>query len=317
MAKTKITKENSETIYYIVYGLVVLGILVFSLLSINEAVKSTSFETSKIYLFLVFLFLSGSKVLLALRAYYLEDKNKLGFFKNISFAFVYLVISILVLTIYQVNAVFYSLACGLYFATIVANRVCKIIEKRTPFSFIYNILIAGLASILAVSIIIAVPAQKNVAFLTLLLVVVMLVSFADVLSLAFSKIQLRGLLRIIRKTYVFEILYGLFLLIVSFSFFFMINEENVVTIGDGLWYSFAIVTTIGFGDITVTDPISRILSVILGIYGIIVVASITSVIVNYYNETKTEEKVDKPQIEEKKQSEEPASYDNKENDKEN
>ena len=145
----------------------------------------------------------------------------------------------------------------------------------------------------------------------------MLVSFADVLSLAFSKIQLRGLLRIIRKTYVFEILYGLFLLIVSFSFFFMINEENVVTIGDGLWYSFAIVTTIGFGDITVTDPISRILSVILGIYGIIVVASITSVIVNYYNETKTEEKVDKPQIEEKKQSEEPASNDNKENDKEN
>ena len=56
--------------------------------------------------------------------------------------------------------------------------------------------------------------------------------------------------------------------------------------GDALWYCFAIVTTIGFGDVASVSVIGRILSVILGFYGIIVVAVITSIIVNFYNETK-------------------------------
>ena len=312
MAKLKITKENSDTIYYIVYGLSILGVVVFSLLSIHEALISTSPFTSKIYLFLVFVFLLISKGLLALKAYFVDDKNKIATIKNISFAVVYLAIAILVLTIYQTDYIFYTIAAGLYFATIVANRICLILERKGAFRIVYNVLLAGLASFLAITIILTVPAEANYAFLSLLLLVVLLVSFADVLSLAFSKIQLRGLLRIIRKTYVFEIIYGLFLLIVSFSFFFMINEEGVETIGDGLWYSFAIVTTIGLGDITVTDPISRILSVILGIYGIIVVASITSVIVNYYNETKNEGgKLDEPKVEEQPDSKDNQDSDNK------
>ena len=57
MAKFKITKENSDTIYYIVYGLSILGVVIFSLLSMHEAIISTSPLTSKIYLFLVFVFL--------------------------------------------------------------------------------------------------------------------------------------------------------------------------------------------------------------------------------------------------------------------
>jgi len=65
----------------------------------------------------------------------------------------------------------------------------------------------------------------------------------------------------------------------------MIYEDSITNIGDGLWYCFAVVTTIGFGDITAVTPIGRILTVILGIYGIIVVAVITSIIVNFYNET--------------------------------
>ena len=47
-------------------------------------------------------------------------------------------------------------------------------------------------------------------------------------------------------------------------------------------------TTIGFGDITAVSILGRILSVILGIYGIIVVALITSIIVNFYSEVKSE-----------------------------
>ena len=56
-----------------------------------------------------------------------------------------------------------------------------------------------------------------------------------------------------------------------------------------------------------SPTISRVLSVILGIYGIIVVASITSVIVKYYNEVKSEEKETKKidQNEEPQEEEEP------------
>ena len=58
------------------------------------------------------------------------------------------------------------------------------------------------------------------------------------------------------------------------------------TIFDALWYCFAVVTTTGFGDLAAVTLIGRILTVILGFYGIVVVALITSVIVNFYNEVK-------------------------------
>ena len=61
---------------------------------------------------------------------------------------------------------------------------------------------------------------------------------------------------------------------------------------DSLWYSFCLITTIGLGDLSVTTTFGRILSVLLGISGIVVVALFTSVIVNFYNEMnkKREEK---------------------------
>ena len=46
------------------------------------------------------------------------------------------------------------------------------------------------------------------------------------------------------------------------------------------------VTTIGFGDVTVSSFLGRLISVVLGVYGIIVVALITSIIVNFYGEIK-------------------------------
>jgi len=61
---------------------------------------------------------------------------------------------------------------------------------------------------------------------------------------------------------------------------------------DALWYCFAIVTTIGFGDFTAATLTGRAISVVLGLYGIIVVALITSIIVNFYNETKNTEDPD-------------------------
>ena len=107
-----------------------------------------------------------------------------------------------------------------------------------------------------------------------------------IIYISFSQIKIDVLAKIIRKTFAAEILFGLILLIFSFSIVFQAMEPALTTYGDALWYSFAIVTTIGFGDFTVITPIGRVLSVILGIYGIVVVALITSIIVNFYNEVK-------------------------------
>lgn len=66
---------------------------------------------------------------------------------------------------------------------------------------------------------------------------------------------------------------------------FMCCEENISTFTNELWYFFSIVTTIGLGDYAAISLIGRIVTVFLGIYGIVVVAVITSIIVNFYNET--------------------------------
>ena len=106
------------------------------------------------------------------------------------------------------------------------------------------------------------------------------------MSFAFSHIRLDLLQNIVRKTYAAEILFGLLMLILSSSWILTFMEEGIASYKDALWYCFALVTTIGFGDITAVTDLGRTISVVLGIYGIIVVALITSIIVNFYGEIK-------------------------------
>lgn len=113
-------------------------------------------------------------------------------------------------------------------------------------------------------------------------------TITGIMAVVFGRIHLAALAKIVRKTYALEIILGLLLLIVAFSYVLEACEDSIPTFEDGLWYCFAIVTTIGFGDFTATGLLGRILSVILGIYGIIVVALITSIIVNFYGEVRKE-----------------------------
>lgn len=92
----------------------------------------------------------------------------------------------------------------------------------------------------------------------------------------------RRLWHIIRKTKVIEELIGLLASMMIIAIFLTRLEPGIATYGDGLWYTFAVVTTIGFGDIVVVTTIGRVLSVILGLYGLFIIAIITSIVVNYY-----------------------------------
>ena len=128
-------------------------------------------------------------------------------------------------------------------------------------------------------------------FLTVPMFVLLLIalrSVEQILRISFSQIRMDVLRRIIRKTYASEILLGLLLLMVAFSLLLSLLDPGISSFEDALWFCFATVTTIGYGDVASTTLLGRILSVILGVYGIIVVALITSIIVNFYNEMKTE-----------------------------
>ena len=176
----------------------------------------------------------------------------------------------------------HELTCIVYLLSLLAGLVLSMIQNhRLP-----NIL---LKLMLSACIIVFTKDLWNPAWTWLGQVQVMiLVSFTALLNIfmvVFSRVQADVLKDIIRETYSLEIMFGLFLLVLSLSYWLCILEPNM-TYADALWYCFAIVTTIGFGDITATTKIGRVISVVLGAYGIIVVALITSIIVNYYGEMK-------------------------------
>lgn len=66
------------------------------------------------------------------------------------------------------------------------------------------------------------------------------------------------------------------------SFLFWVWEPGIHSFGDGFWYCYAVITTIGFGDVVVHTPVARILSVLLSVYAIFIIAIITGLVVNYY-----------------------------------
>jgi len=84
---------------------------------------------------------------------------------------------------------------------------------------------------------------------------------------------------------------GMSKVLFSFLVFFLISaaiiwlvDPNVKSFFDAIWFSFAVVTTIGFGDIVVTNLFARIIAIILAVYGILVIAIITGIIVYYISE---------------------------------
>ena len=169
-------------------------------------------------------------------------------------------------------------ATFLFVGVLIFSRILSMLRDRTRNSVIFNII--AILGILACMI--------DADIISLILMIV-LYTVGHISTIAFARIDMGTLKKIIRKTYAAEILFGIVLLIVAFSVLLTHLEEGIGSFGNALWYCFAIVTTIGFGDYSATTTVGRILSVILGLYGIIVVALITSIIVNFYGEMKSDD----------------------------
>ena len=212
------------------------------------------------------------------RAIRLRAKSRSVFIAHLVYAAVFVACGILVEVLGH-NDTTQTVLVAAFWVCMLSGRVLAILRKRKPLNIVLN----------AVAILFIVMLLFNAGDSFSIAVVALMITLTALTSIfigMFSQIRVDVLKDILRETYAFEIIFGLLIAMIAFSFVLKYYEDAIHTFWDGLWYCFAIVTTIGFGDITATTAIGRGLSIILGVYGIIVVALITSIIVNYYGEMK-------------------------------
>ena len=96
--------------------------------------------------------------------------------------------------------------------------------------------------------------------------------------------RLKILVEILKKTGAWKILMSFIGFVFLDAFLIFLIDPAVGTYGDALWYCYAVISTAGFGDVVVTKPLTKFLSVVLTAYALLVIAIVTGVVVNYYTE---------------------------------
>lgn len=96
--------------------------------------------------------------------------------------------------------------------------------------------------------------------------------------------KLRILKAILIRTRASEILLGYLLFVLAAAFLIVLAEPDIHTYGDALWYCYAVISTAGFGDVVVVTAIGKTISVVITMYSVFVIAIVTGVVVNFYNQ---------------------------------
>ena len=287
--KKKIIKEISEDAKRIILialsAVLSTTVLTCSGLAISD-IGHDNFTLASVYLLVIFIALSLSRLVS-----FIKNRNVINFVKFIVFFFINIGLGVLVLFA-KLNPYLYALTAGLYCISIILSRILKMIQKRQVRSYILNGLLIVFLILAAVAFFQPGNASHPQAIVLLMCLMMAFASLLEVLSNITGSIKLNVLIKIMIKTYALEVIIGLLTCIVAASLVFLLYDDNITNFGDALWYSFAIVTTIGLGDKYPVSLVGRLVSVFLGIYGILVVAIITSIIVNFYNETKGKDDAD-------------------------
>ena len=207
------------------------------------------------------------------------------------------------------NPALFAIGGVLLMLTPITKRCMSLVKDHRARNIIMSVIMFLLYTVLFIFVAICINVPMYSSYLVGALIpasIIAVTSLFYICRLALSHFNFRALRKIIRKTYAGEVIFGLLLLMVAFSLVLMIVEDNIHNFWDAMWYCYMLVTTIGFGDITSVTVLGRIISVILGIYGIVVVAILTSIIVNFYTETrnKEDEKVETITIEDNSLEEE-------------
>ena len=221
-----------------------------------------------------------------LRGFRMREQSLSAFIANLIYGVVFIACGVLA-AVRGYNPMTHIVITLAYLSCLLSDRVLAIVRKHTPWRIFLNVV--------SILIIIALMSIANESFMIVLLGAIVTVStLLSIMTALFSRIRVDILKDIIQKTYALEIIAGLGLMMIAFSYVLTYTDEAFPTFWDALWYCFAIVTTIGFGDLAATSAFGRMLSAILGIYGIVVVALITSIIVNFYGELKKESNPESP-----------------------
>ena len=281
--KTLLDNDILRIIFIIlgsVFSTVVLTLSILALIKLQEE----DYVTSSAFLLGVFFALGLSRLVT-----FLHDRTRISFYRFIILLLFDVALGALIFFAKD-HPYFYSLVGGLYCITIIISRLFKLAQKHDIRSIIVNVIIIAFSIFLAIGLFIPVKEDSKFTPVLIVCLLVSITAFAEVLSNSISQLRFKVLIKIVFKTFAFEIILCLLTLIVASALILMYVEPTGTgslggSFGDSLWYAFAVVTTIGFGDFTAVTPLGRGITVLLGIYGIIVVAVITSIIVNFYNET--------------------------------
>lgn len=96
--------------------------------------------------------------------------------------------------------------------------------------------------------------------------------------------RLRLLWNIVRTTGADGVFTGFLVVLAAASLLLPRFEPEIDNFGDALWFLFVSFTTIGYGDIVPVTMPGRLVTTAVVLYGILVVALATGVIVGYYSE---------------------------------
>lgn len=96
--------------------------------------------------------------------------------------------------------------------------------------------------------------------------------------------KLRILKGILKRTRADRILLSYVLFIFLDALLIWLVEPGIEGYGDALWYCYAVLSTVGFGDIVAATLVGKLASVLLTVYSLIAIAILTGVIVNFYTQ---------------------------------
>ena len=283
--KTKLSKDSIYLVLNLVLAVVTMGLAA----ALASALMPDSFDADSAALFmgLTIFSLVLFQVLLFLVKDTLKDK-----IRAILVGVIYVAAMLVGFASKNHFALFY-ISTMLILIGMALNQFLLVTSEKTKKGMITNILVGIVLLGLAGSILYDYP-KDNESIKIIAIALFLFVSLKKVLfpTLKLEKIKL--LLNILIKTHAIDVIVCLFAFMIAFSFILPGVEDkaggSITTFWDAMWYCFTVITTIGFGDFAAVSTIGRVLTVVLGVYGIVVVAILTSVIVNFYNEVTAKEK---------------------------
>lgn len=96
--------------------------------------------------------------------------------------------------------------------------------------------------------------------------------------------RLRILKKVLQDTKVDKILISYLIFVFIDALVIWLADPGVDSYGNALWYCCSTISTAGYGDVVAVGMVGKIATVLLMIYSVIVLAIVTGVIVNFYNQ---------------------------------